>query len=163
MMEAFWDRWGKAHYAEFETATKRTAFFAIIIKDEKVLLTCLPHHELFEFPGGGLNRGENFRTCLLRELYEETGYEYALDDSANKHQQLINFFADDIRPNGECWVYNQTYIVYDADAYGLEIKEGTWNTPENGTAKWVDLQDLKSGEIPLNYTHKLAFEALFLD
>ena len=52
---AFMDRYGKVHYADEETATFRTAYYAIIIKDKKVLLTALPRFDLFEFPGGGRN------------------------------------------------------------------------------------------------------------
>lgn len=161
MTKTFMDRFGKAHYAEDEMATKRTAYYAIIIKEGKVLLTALPRFNLYEFPGGGLNRGENYKTCLLRELYEETGYDFGLDHGDSQIHQLVNFFADDIRPHGEYWTYDQTYIVYDADKYKIPFREGEWKTPENGTAKWVDLQELKDGKIAINYCHRLAFDKFF--
>ena len=155
---AFMDRYGKVHYADEETATFRTAYYAIIIKDKKVLLTALPRFDLFEFPGGGQVRGEDFRECLQRELYEETGYDFCLSHGKTEIRQVVDFFADDIRPRGECWIYDQTYIVYDADSYGLELREGEWKTPENGRAKWVKLEDLKEGKTEINYCHRLAFE-----
>lgn len=161
MIEPFFDRWGKEHYFEADLALVRSGYFAIIIKNGMVLLSSLPRHDLFEFPGGGLNRGEDYKTCLVRELYEETGYEFALGSGNREHKQLVNFFAEHIRPAGECRKYSQTFIFYDADNYGLEIKEGTWSTPENGHAKWVEFQDLLDGKIELNYMHRKALDALF--
>lgn len=158
MTKPFMDRFGKAHYAEEDMATKRTAFYAIVIKDGQVLLTALPRFDLFEFPGGGLNRGEDYKTCLLRELYEETGYDFALDHGEKQINQVINFFADDLRPHGEFWIYDQTYIVYNADKYNISLREGEWKTPENGTAKWVKLQDLIEGKIDINFCHRQAFD-----
>lgn len=159
MIKPFIDRFGKPHYTEEGAATHRRAYYAILIKDGKVLLTALPRFDLFEFPGGGLNRGEDYKTCLKREFYEETGYEFELGKGKAQIHQLVNFFADDIRPSGEFWIYDQTYIVYEADSFGVELKEGSWRTPENGTAKWVDLEELKAGKIEINYCHRLAFES----
>lgn len=88
---AFMDRYGKAHYADEETATFRTAYYAIIIKDKKVLLTALPRFDLFEFPGGGQERGEDFRECLQRELYEETGYDFCLSHGKTEIRQVVDF------------------------------------------------------------------------
>ena len=160
MSEAFVDRFGRQHYAEEGLATPRTAYYMIIIKNRQVLLSALPRFDLFEFPGGGLNRGENYKTCLKRELYEETGYDFALGNGQAELRQKVNFFADDIRPRGEYWHYDQVFMVYDAAAYGIKIKEGEWTTPENGKAKWVDVAEIDSGKLPLNYCHKMAWDKL---
>lgn len=163
MIKSFWDRFGKEHYAEEEVATHRQAYYAIVKKNDMVLLTALPRFDLFEFPGGGLNRGEDYKTCLAREFYEETGYDFGLSLGAKEIKQVVNFFADDIRPYGEYWIYDQTFIVYEADNFGLEIKDGEWKTPENGRAKWVKFEDLTNGTIKINYCHFLAFEKLLQD
>lgn len=49
----------------------------IIHKNDKYLLTKRIHsnkiyHNKWQFPGGGLEFGENFEQCLKREIFEET-------------------------------------------------------------------------------------------
>ena len=59
----------------FETFTKtRVGCRAVIIKDDKILLS----HELISgwwlVPGGGLEEGETPEECVIREVEEETGF-----------------------------------------------------------------------------------------
>lgn len=54
---------------------------ALIVKDGKLLMSLrndpdrLEFHKKWEFPGGGVELGENVHNCLKREIKEETGYE----------------------------------------------------------------------------------------
>ncbi len=47
---------------------------AVVIHQEKVLLLYLKKNEVYNLPGGGLEKGETLDQCVLRELKEETGY-----------------------------------------------------------------------------------------
>ena len=55
--------------------------YALIYKDGKILMNLRndPHrknfHQTWEFPGGGIDRGEDIEEALIREAEEETGYQ----------------------------------------------------------------------------------------
>ena len=52
---------------------ERTACRCIVIEDGRVLLSYAARDDLWMIPGGGLEAGEDERTCCVRELAEETG------------------------------------------------------------------------------------------
>lgn len=161
MSEVFFDRTGKQKYADDIIPVSQKGYFAILVKDDKVLVTYPPLVDTPEFPGGTVSRKEDFRSCLFRKLYEETGIEFMLDKGERQFQQEINYFAEDARPFGEFCRYDQTFIVYDASSYGFDTNREFWKTPENGRAGWVDIKEIFLGNIRINYTHWKAFKSLF--
>ena len=46
---------------------------AIIIKDNKVYMIHSMKYDYYEFPGGGIEKGESMIDCLIRETKEEAG------------------------------------------------------------------------------------------
>ena len=56
---------------------QRVAAYAVVIRDEQILLSRLAPHiaggELWALPGGGLDHGEDPGRAVVREIYEETG------------------------------------------------------------------------------------------
>lgn len=161
MTEIFYDRFGREKYADDIIPIEQKGYFAILIKDQKVLVTYPPQVNVPEFPGGTVSRKENFRDCLYRKLYEETGIEFALSQGEKTYTQTINYFANDARPFGEYCIYEQTFIVYNASSYGFDTTQAAWRTPESGTAAWIRVSDIFSGTHKINYTHWLAFQELF--
>lgn len=161
MTEVFYDRFGREKYADDIIPVHQKGYFAILVKDDLVLVTYPPQVKVPEFPGGSVSRKEDFRDCLYRKLYEETGIEFALSQGEKSYSQTINYFANDARPFGEYCVYEQTFIVYDASAYGFDTTKEPWRTPENGTAAWLKKEDIFSGTHKINYAHWLAFQHLF--
>lgn len=161
MSEIFYDRRGKVKYADDVIPVQQKGYFAILLKDDKVLVTYPPQVNVPEFPGGAVSRREDFRNCLFRKLYEETGIEFMLDYGSKEFHQEINYFADDARPFGMYCVYDMTFIVYDASSYGFDTAKEPWRTPENGQAAWVAVEDIFSAKTKVNYAHWLAVQALF--
>ena len=46
----------------------------LVIKDNKVLLSCEERTGVYMSPGGGLENNETLEECVVRELQEETGF-----------------------------------------------------------------------------------------
>lgn len=95
MSDIFYDRRGHEKYADEIIPLHQKGYFAILVKDEKVLVTYPPQVSVPEFPGGTVSRREDFRGCLYRKLYEETGIEFELDWGEKSYQQIVNYFAED--------------------------------------------------------------------
>lgn len=53
---------------------QRIACRAIIIEDEKILLSYEQQNNVYMIPGGGLELKEKDDECVIREVSEETGY-----------------------------------------------------------------------------------------
>ena len=70
MSDIFYDRRGHEKYADEIIPLHQKGYFAILVKDEKVLVTYPPQVSVPEFPGGTVSRREDFRGCLYRKLYE---------------------------------------------------------------------------------------------
>ena len=65
---------------------QRVAAYAVILRDDMILLSRLSPHittdELWTLPGGGLDHGEDPRHAVLREVKEETGLDAMVGDTA---------------------------------------------------------------------------------
>lgn len=46
----------------------------LVVKDDKVLLSCEERKNVYMSPGGGLEKVETLEECVIRELAEEAGY-----------------------------------------------------------------------------------------
>lgn len=57
-----------------EWKESHTSCRAIIIKDNKLLLSYETKTDQWMIPGGGLEAGESEKKCVIRETTEETGY-----------------------------------------------------------------------------------------
>ena len=51
---------------------ERPSARGIVVKDGKVLLNHITKYDNYEFPGGGLERGETPDEALVRDVAEET-------------------------------------------------------------------------------------------
>ena len=59
----YWGKWTET----------RTACRGIILQDKQILMSYETMTDQWMIPGGGLESGENERTCCAREVAEETG------------------------------------------------------------------------------------------
>lgn len=110
------------------------AVVAIVVKDDKILIDKRNDpanrraHQKWEFPGGGVEEGENIEECLKRETKEETG----LDIRVRQMVPQVHFGAYRGRSG-----YGQLYILpYICDVVGGtirpnpdEVLESRWVTP----------------------------------
>lgn len=57
MVEVFYDRRGKEKYADDVIPFEQKGYFAILVKDDRVLVTYPPQVSVPEFPGGSRPEG----------------------------------------------------------------------------------------------------------
>ncbi len=50
----------------------------VVVKDNAVLAVYFNKSDLFNLPGGGLEKNETLAACAIREVMEETGYSVSI-------------------------------------------------------------------------------------
>jgi len=128
---------------------------SLVIQNGKVLMNRRndPHnedvHQKWEFPGGGVDFGENLIQSVIRETKEETGY----DIEIIKQLQKIHT-EENTRQNGK--IYYQIHVV----PYICKIIGGKLNTSETEVleSKWFEIDDVLNHD--LIATNKRMYKAL---
>ncbi len=90
------DEYNKEHLVEEKDLVDRVSAYGILIKKGKVLLVKDSKSQTWEFPGGGLDKGETKEEGIVREFLEETGLQVNPDS--------IEFFTDI-----QDYLYSTTY------------------------------------------------------
>jgi ADP-ribose pyrophosphatase YjhB (NUDIX family) len=129
---------------------QRVAAYALILRDEQILLTRLASRisadEKWHLPGGGLDHGENPRDALVREIREETGLDAEVGDAAHVYSAHL----PSMWRQGRRWDYQALRIVYDAwvspDAPAPRVEEVDGSTV---AAAWHPVADVRSGVLPV--------------
>jgi 8-oxo-dGTP diphosphatase len=129
---------------------QRVAAYALIIRDDQILLTRLASRisadEKWHLPGGGLDHGENPRAALVREIREETGLDAQVGDTA----RVYSAHLPSMWRQGRRWDYQALRIVYDAwvppDAPAPQVEEVDGSTTAVG---WHPVADVRSGRLPV--------------
>ena len=132
------DKDGKEYEVTANELVIRPSVYAVIIREDKVLL--VHQWDGFDFPGGGIDPGEDMREALVREVREETGLEvragelvacenafYRTESGKNLHSILIYLKAE--VTGGELSIAGLT-----------ELEKGwTQDLPQ-----WIPLADLEA-------------------
>jgi 8-oxo-dGTP diphosphatase len=137
---------------------QRVAAYAVILRDDQILLSRLAPHisreGLWTLPGGGLDHGEDPRDAVVREVYEETGLPLRIGDTAH----TFSLHLPDTWRKGRRVDAHSLRIVYQgwvpADAPPPRVLEVDGSTME---AAWQPVADVLDGTVP---TVALVKEAL---
>jgi ADP-ribose pyrophosphatase YjhB (NUDIX family) len=129
---------------------QRVASYALILRDDRILLTQLASRissdEKWHLPGGGVDHGENPRDALIREIREETGLEAEVGDTA----RVYSAHLPSMWRQGRRWDYQALRIVYDAwvpaDAPDPRVLEVGGST---SAVAWHPVADVRSGGLPV--------------
>jgi ADP-ribose pyrophosphatase YjhB (NUDIX family) len=128
---------------------QRVAAYAVIVRDERILLsrlaTWISATEQWTLPGGGLDHGEDPRDAVVREIREETG----LDAVVGEQARVYSAHQARVRRDGRRSDYHALRIVYDAwvrpDAPEPRVVEVDGSTVDSA---WHPLADVLDGTVP---------------
>ena len=129
---------------------QRVAAYAVIIRDEQILLSRLAPRvsrtPLWTLPGGGLDHGEDPRTAVVREVHEETGLHAAVATTARVYS-MHNAEATFGRRKAD---YHALRIVFEGwvpgDSPEPRVVEVDGSTVE---AAWHPLAAVLAGDVPV--------------
>ena len=108
-----------------------------VIKNNKIMLNRLKNDDFWTFVGGKVTFGESSERAIIREYFEETGANVAVERLA---ACVENFFAFKSRQWHEILFF---YVLKDENGE-LDIFEGERAIKDNsdGIYKWFDLAEL---------------------
>jgi len=129
---------------------QRVAAYAVILRDGGILLSRLSAQvtaeELWTLPGGGLDHGEDPRDAVVREIFEETG----LDAEVGETARLYSAHLPAVWREGRRVDAHALRIVYDGwvplDAPVPSVMEVGGSTME---AAWKPVADVLDGTVPV--------------
>ncbi len=127
---------GKTHKIKTSDLVFRPAVYAVIIKNNKILLS--KEWDGYDYPGGGIDKGEKTETALVREVKEETGLDI-------KVEKLLFCDSDVFCRQGS---FNHSILLYySCKVIGGEISTSQFTESEKkykGLPEWILLDDLKN-------------------
>lgn len=133
------DVYGNEYQANIEDLTQTIRVYAVIIRDDKLLLT--KQWDGYSLPGGGVEKAEGLEQALERELKEETG----LDVTAGKtfYNTFRLFQRDHNSPPVQAFMFFFDAVSVSGDISNQDITESE-KTYTTGKAEWIGLDLLTS-------------------
>jgi 8-oxo-dGTP pyrophosphatase MutT (NUDIX family) len=122
-----------------EKLTFRPSVYAILRKDEKILLLRMRSTGAYCLPGGGVELGETIEAGLIREVKEETGIDIAVGEFAFFKEDFFYYDPLDKAFHSFMFFYHCTpasrELIPDDQVQDLEAEK----------PRWVDVESLSAG------------------
>ncbi|MGL5823668.1 MAG: NUDIX hydrolase [Nocardioides sp.] len=140
----------EAHPHPDPPQVQRLAAYAVIVRDQEILLSRLAPHisipECWTLPGGGVDHGEPPQDAVVREVWEETGLRAVVDDTARVYSgHLPGAWRDGrwIDAHSVRIVYTGRVPLDSPDPRVVEVDGSTM------AAAWLPIEAVQSGAIPV--------------
>lgn len=120
--------------------------YAVVVRDEKILICPQWREDGFGFPGGSIELGEDHAEGLVREVKEETGYEIKL-------RGIIDVFTSIFLNYKNNKAQHSLLVYYAADIVKGRVSTDGFTESEMQyakKAKWVTLDELKTMKFTCN-------------
>ncbi len=106
----------------------RPGAYGIFMHKGQLLLTFQAGiHNQWQFPGGGVDKGESFSQALIREAYEETGWKVSVERKATIYRRFIYMPDYDIYAEKICHIYTGRAILRMGDPIEQEHSDALIN------------------------------------
>jgi len=118
----------------------RPSIYGIIIKNNKILLS--PQWDGYDFPGGGVNIDETLEEALIREVWEETGYNAKMEKIVYSG---TSFFTPKEHTTNYEDYWNCIVIYYTCKIISGKISDEHFDVDESRyikKAEWIDLKNI---------------------
>ncbi|MBE6879973.1 MAG: NUDIX domain-containing protein [Ruminococcaceae bacterium] len=115
----------KKDYDESFARSKRPSARAVIIKDNLLAMVYSEKYRYYKFPGGGIEKGEEHISALIREVREETGLS-VIPDTIKEYGKVDILRKSDIFENTVFYQENFYYlcdVTKDLDSQKLDDYE----------------------------------------
>jgi len=132
---------GKVKLVPIEKIEFRPAAYAILIKDNKILLMRMKRTEKYFFPGGGVEKGEKLEDGLRREAREETGLEIEINKFFYFRESFVYYDPLDKALHNFGFFYLCTSKTLDL------ISDEKVEDYEAEKPRWLDLDTLKESDM----------------
>lgn len=131
---------GNHHEVSLDEISWRVHAYAVIIEDDKILLSPQHGDNRYDLPGGKVDLGESMEDGLVREVKEETGIEVSPVRLLGVHDVL---FKVTFREPQEVW--HSVMLYYLCDKVGGRINTDGFDEHEASYAQeavWMNLDQL---------------------
>jgi ADP-ribose pyrophosphatase YjhB (NUDIX family) len=140
------DVFGKEHQVAVASLTWRPSVYAIVIEDNKLLVS-RQFKTKFDLPGGGVDLGEGVEEAVVRETKEETGIDVEVIKLAGVKTSI--FFSES-PSRGTQDAYHSILLYYVCKKVGGELSTDGFDEDEKQyaeVAEWVSLDKLDELEL----------------
>ena len=111
---------------------------AIIIKDNKVYMIHSMKYDYYEFPGGGIEKGESMIDCLIRETKEEAGL--IIKPASIKEFGYVHRIHKDKYDNELTFVQDNYYYLCDVEDIMIDQSLSEKEKDERFVLELVDIK-----------------------
>ena len=134
------DRHGNNHEVSVDKLRFRPSVYGVIIKDGALLLS--KQWDGYDFPGGGIEIGEDIKSALIREVREETGMNVTVGQIVACENSFYKPLTDDTQKNG---CMHSILIYYLCEIVDGELSIDHIDTNEKtyiSMPEWIPFADL---------------------
>jgi len=145
------DIYGKTYEVPVSDLSWRPSVYAIVLQDDKLLVSPQFEEKRYDLPGGGVDLGEQLEAAVIREVKEETGLDVSTPKLVGGTSNFFTF-THDSTPEPDS--VQSILLYYVCELVGGELSTDGFDEMEKQYAKkalWLPLAELDSIGIASSY------------
>lgn len=127
-------------YVPAESMIQRPSVYGFVIHNRQLLVAKGQYTKRYVLPGGGINKGENIQSALMREIREETGIDVEVGKFLHFETDFFYYNPLELAMHGFLFFYHCKPRSFQLSDLGHEPDEGL------EMPLWVDIADLQAEE-----------------